>query len=203
MAWVWPTTIFILPGLTKRDGDPVCTVKVVGLLATPFTVTRTGPVVAPAGTFATMLVAFQLVRGAVVPLKVTVPWDVPKFVPAIVTEVPTGPDAGLRLVTVGEVDVTVKLAILLVTLETVTSTFPVVAPGGTDTWMLVGPQIVAGAAATPLNLTVLKPCVAAKFVPVIVTGVPTGPFVGLRLVMLGVRTTVNGTPFVFSPLPLT
>ena len=44
------------------------TVKLTPLLATPPTVTTTFPVVAPAGTGATMLVALQLVGVAAVPL---------------------------------------------------------------------------------------------------------------------------------------
>ena len=49
--------------------------------------------------------------------------------------------------------------------------------------MLVALQLV-GVAAAPLNFTVLVPCAAPKFAPLIVTGVPTGPDVGFRLVML-------------------
>ena len=82
------------------------TAKLTPLLATPPTVTITFPVVAPVGTVATTLVALQLVTVvAGVPLNVTVllPWLAPKFVPAIVTNVPTGPDAGLTLVIVGGV----------------------------------------------------------------------------------------------------
>jgi hypothetical protein len=64
-----------------------------------------------------MLVALQLdgVGVANVPLKVIVlePGVVPKFAPVIVTEVPTGPEAGLRLVMLGAVAVTVKLRPLL------------------------------------------------------------------------------------------
>jgi hypothetical protein len=63
-------------------------VKATPLLATPFTVTTTFPVVAPAGTGVAMLVWLQVVVVAVVPLNVTVPLD-PKFVPVIVTAVPT------------------------------------------------------------------------------------------------------------------
>jgi hypothetical protein len=59
------------------------------------------PVVAPAGTGATIDVALQLVGVAAVPLNVTKPWVVPKFAPAIVTGVPTAPDAGVRLVMLG------------------------------------------------------------------------------------------------------
>ena len=52
--------------------------------------------------------------------------------------------------------VTVKLAPLLVTPDTVTTTLPVVAPEGTGTTMLVPPQLV-GVAVVPLNLIVLLP----------------------------------------------
>src|SRR5579871_5240704 len=83
------------------------TVKLLPLLAVPLTVTTTLPVVAPVGTGATMLVALQLVGVAAVPLNFTVlvPCDAPKLVPVIVTEVPTAPEVGLRVVMVGEVGV--------------------------------------------------------------------------------------------------
>ena len=79
------------------------TVKLTPLLASPPTVTTTFPVVAALGTGTTMLVALQLVGTAVVPLKVTVlvPWEEPKFVPVIVTDDPTIPAVGERLVMVG------------------------------------------------------------------------------------------------------
>jgi hypothetical protein len=159
------------------------TVKFTPLLAKLLTVTTTLPVVAPLGTGATMLVAFQLVGVAVVPLKVTVlaPCEAPKFVPVIVTEVPAEPDAGDRLVMLG---LTVKGTPLLASPPTVTTTLQVVAPLGTGTTMLVALQLV-GVAAVPLNVTVLLPCAEVKFIPVIVTEVPAGPEVGLMLVMLG------------------
>jgi len=59
------------------------------------------------------------------------------------------------------------------------------------------------AVAVPLNFTVLVPCVAPKFVPVIVTRAPTAPDVGDRLLMLGAGTTVNETPLLFTPLAWT
>jgi len=61
------------------------------------------PVVAPAGTGTTMLLEDQLVGVAVVPLNVTVlaPLVAPKFAPAIVTDVPTTPLDGDRLVKLG------------------------------------------------------------------------------------------------------
>jgi len=174
------------------------TVKVTPLLATPPTVTTTFPVVAPAGTAATMLAGLQLVGGAAVPLKLTVllPCDAPKFVPAIVTEVPTGPEAGLRLVMLGaepEAEVTVNAIPLLAAPPTVTTTFPVVAPAGTATTMLVAFQLV-GVAAVPLKLTVLLPCDVPKFVPVIVTEVPATADAGFRLVIFGTKAVELAWP---------
>src|SRR6201981_2155120 len=175
------------------------TVKLTPLLATPPTFTTTLPVVAPVGTDVAMLVALQLVTAAVVPLNVTVlvPCVDPKFVPVIVTAVPTAPEVGDRLVMLG-VDDTVKLTPLLATPPTFTTTLPVVAPVGTDVAMLVALQLVT-AAVVPLNVTVLVPCVDPKFVPVIVTAVPTAPEVGDRLVMLGVDDTVKLTPLLATP----
>jgi hypothetical protein len=153
------------------------------LLATPPTVTTTFPVVAPFGTGATILVALQLETVAVVPLKVTVlaPCVAPKFVPVIVTELPTAPDVGFRVEMLGE---TVKATPLLAIPPIVTSTFPVVAPLGTGATMLVALQLV-GVAVVPLNVTVLVPWLPTKFTPVIVTDAPTAPELGLKLVMAG------------------
>lgn len=180
------------------------TAKVRPLLDWPPTVTTTLPVVAPVGTGTPMLVALQLVGVAVVPLKVTVlaPWVAPKFTPAIVTGVPTGPKAGVRLLRLGAVEVTVKSTPVLGTPLTVTTTLPVVAPFGAGTVMLPALQFV-GVAAIPLNTTVLVPWLAPKFVPVIVTGVAIGPEVGLRLVIVGVGRTVKLTPLLATPLTVT
>jgi hypothetical protein len=84
-------------------GAGTVTVKLTPLLAAPPTVTTTFPVVAPAGTSATMLVALQLVGVAVVPLNLTVlvPCVTPKFAPAIVTDVPMTPETGFKLVMLG------------------------------------------------------------------------------------------------------
>lgn len=71
----------------------------------------------------------------------------------------------------------------------VTTTFPVVAPDGTCTTMLVLLQL-SGTAGVTLNVTVLVPCVAPKSVPVIVTTVPTRPALGLRLTMFGAGAVV-------------
>jgi hypothetical protein len=133
-----------------------------------------------------MDVALQLVTVAVVPLNCTVlePWVEPKFVPVIVTDAPTAPDVGDKLVMLGA-ETTVNDDPLLADPLTVTTTLPVVAPVGTVATIEVALQLVIVVAVVPLNFTVLVPCVDPKLVPVIVTDAPTAPVVGDKLVMLG------------------
>jgi hypothetical protein len=121
------------------------------------------------------------------------------------------PDGGFRLVMLGAEEVTVKFTPLLMSPEEppplgarVTTTFPVTAPLGTGTIMLVAFQLV-GAPAVPLKVSVLAPCVAPKFAPLIVTDVPTAPDVGFRLVMLGGggAVTVKFIPLLVTPPTVT
>jgi hypothetical protein len=127
----------------------------------------------------------------------------PKFAPLIATELPINPEVGLKLEILGAGTATVKLTPLLATPPTVTTTFPVVAPAGTAAAMLVALQL-AGVAATPLNFTVLAPCVAPKFAPLMVTEAPTNPDVGFKPVMLGAGTvTVKPTPLLATPPTVT
>ncbi|MFZ0955136.1 MAG: hypothetical protein WAN60_02240 [Candidatus Sulfotelmatobacter sp.] len=96
------------------------------------------------------------------------------------------PFAGRTCVTAGrETNPTVIETGLLEIPFTVTTTFPVVAPSGTGTTMLVGLQL-AGVPPVPLNITVLAPCVAPKLAPVIVTEAPMVADVADKFVMLGV-----------------
>jgi len=122
---------------TPEVGDRVAmlgattTVNDTPLLITPPTVTTTLPVVAPVGTCARNDPVVQLVIDvAGVPLKVTVPCVVPKFDPEIVTQSPTAPEVGDRVVMLGAT--TVNDTPLLAIPPTVTTTLPVVAPAGTD-----------------------------------------------------------------------
>src|SRR5688572_2955119 len=96
-----------LPMAVARHGErrPVATAKLTPVLTIPATVTVTTPVVAPLGTEATIRVALQLLGVATLPLNrtVLVPCVAPKFAPLIVTAVPTLPDVGDRLVTLGPV----------------------------------------------------------------------------------------------------
>jgi len=150
-----------------------------------------------------MLVELQVVTGAVVPLTVTspLPWVDPKFAPEIVTTDPAKPEVGDTLVIDGT-GKTVKLTPLLATPEMETNTFPVVAPPGTATAMLVALQLV-GVDVVPLKVTVLVPCDAPKFVPEIVTGVPGAPELGVTEVMLAAGTTVKETPLLATPETVT
>src|SRR5437763_10023235 len=124
VPWVAPKVVPVMviavpdaPAVGKRlvmtgGGD---TVKATALLAIPFTVTTTVPVVAVAGTGTTMLVLLQVVGVASVPLNCTVlvPLVAPKFVPVIVIGTPKVPDVGDRLVMDGgspTVNVTALLA---------------------------------------------------------------------------------------------
>jgi hypothetical protein len=144
------------------------------------------------GTSTTIEVALQLVIVvAVVVLNFTVllPCVAPKLVPVIVTDAPTAPVVGDKLVILGAA-ATVNDLPLLATPLTVTTTFPVVAPVGTGATIDVALQLV-GVAVVPLNFTVLLPFVAPKFVPVMVIDAPTAPKVGDRLVILGAASATG------------
>jgi len=118
---------------------PLSTWKVLPLLATPETVTTVGPVVAAEGTHAPMLVVFQLVAVAGVPLKVIllVPCDEPKLEPVTVKQVPTVPIGTEIELMAGAEPVTVKFTPLLASPATVATILPVDAPFGTGAKMVV------------------------------------------------------------------
>ena len=113
-------------------GALAVTVKLLELVAVPpGVVTLSGPLVAPLGTVAAIVVAELAVKLALVPLNVTAVAPV-KAVPLIVTLLPTGPLAGVKLVIVGALAVTVKLLLLVaVPPGVVTLSGPPVAPLGT------------------------------------------------------------------------
>jgi hypothetical protein len=79
--------------------------------------------------------------------------------------------------------VTLKSVVLVaVPPGVVTVILPSVAPVGTVAVIWVDEFTVNTVAATPLNLTAVAP---VKFVPAITTEVPTGPEVGVKLVIVG------------------
>src|SRR5437667_2724707 len=128
-----------------------------------------------------MAVAELTAKLALVPLKRTAVAPV-KVVPLIVTLVPTGPLVGVKLVIVGALAVTVKLlALVAVPPGVVTLSGPLVAPLGTVAAIEVD-EFSEKLALAPLNVTAVAP---VKVVPLIVTLVPTGPPVGVKLVIVG------------------
>src|SRR2546427_8916971 len=105
----------------------------------------------------------------------------------MVTPVPTGPLAGVKLVIVGEL-ITVKLpALLAVPPGVVTLIVPVVAPVGTVAWIELA-ELTVKVALAPLKATTVVP---VKLVPLMVTLVPTGPLAGVKLVIVGGLITVK------------
>jgi len=188
---VMVTLVPIGPEVGVKDeivGTPatVVTVKLALLVAVPpGVVIVIFPVVAPLGTVAVIDVALTTVYAvAVVVLNLTVVAPV-RFVPVIVTRVPTGPEAGSNVVIVGAGVTTVTVNdVLLVAVPpgVVTVIFPVVAPLGTVAVIDVALTTVNDVATVVLNLTAVAP---VKFVPVIVTRVPMGPVVGVKELIVG------------------
>jgi len=143
-------------------------------------VTLSCPVVADAGTVAWIAVSETTVKLALVPLIATAVAQV-KFAPLIATLVPTGPLVGAKLAIVGGGITVNALLLVAVPAGVVTLSGPVVAPAGTVAWIAVA-EFTVKLALTPLNATAVAP---VKFVPLIVTPVPTGPLVGAKLAMVG------------------
>src|SRR6266403_762979 len=170
-------------------------VKLLVLVAVPAgVVTLTRPVVAPAGTVAWIAVAELTVNVALTPLNATAEAPV-KFVPLIVTLIPTDPLVGAKLAIVGGLTTVNQLALVVEPPGVVTRSGPVVAPAGTVAWIAVS-EVTAKLAPKPLNATVVAP---VKFAPLIVTLVPTDPLVGAKLAIVGGLTTVNALLLVAVP----
>lgn len=103
--------------------------------------------------------------------------------------------AGVAVVLIASGATTLNVAELLVPppgTVTTTETGPCANPEGTSAEMdvLVHDPMTA---LIPPNVTELVPCVPPKFVPAIVTEVPTGPAVGAREVIVGVVVTGDRT----------
>ncbi len=182
-----------LPGLKPESVGVDITIKGVALVrVVPFMVMEIGPVAAPTGTVVVNVVEVDAVTTAGVPLKVILlsAGAVLKFVPDMVTVVPSTPDAGVNPVSVGS-GATVKLVPVVTVIPLVVTLIgPVVAPAGTLVTILVEVDDVT-VATVPLNMTTLLPGKVLKLFPVIVTCVFTAPLSGLKLVIVGVGSTVK------------
>ena len=159
------------------------TVKFDPLVAVPDgVVTVIRPVVAPAGTVAVTRSSFTKLKLADVPLNRTLVAPV-KWLPLMVTDVPTAPLDGEKLLIVGaDPLVTVKFdALVAVPDGVVTVILPVVAPLGT--LAVIRPSFATlKLADVPLNRTLVAP---VKWLPLMVTDVPTAPLDGEKLLIVG------------------
>jgi hypothetical protein len=125
------------------------------------------------------------VKLAFTPLNATAVAPV-KFVPPIVTLVPTGALVGANPVIVGVPSTVNAMLPYAVPWGPPTFSGPVTAPDGTVVWIAVF-EMTVKLALTPLyvdpvNVTAVTP---VKLVPLIVTLVPTRPLVGAKLVIVG------------------
>lgn len=192
-----PVMVTVVPsapifGVKLEMVGEATTKKLVGALVMvmPLVVTVIGPDAAPEGTEVVMLVAFEEVTVALMPLKATV-GEALKFVPVMITTAPGAPLAGLNPVMVG-VGKTVNDGPVIVTPFNVTVTGPVVAPAGTVVvnFLPLGFESVT-TASVPLNRTTFCEAVVLKLSPFIATVAPIAPLVGLRLVIIGVGNKVK------------
>lgn len=111
-----------------------------------------------------------------------------RLVPLIVTEDPTCPLPGLKLVMVGAGTLTVKsLAEVALPPGVVIEILPVAAPAGTAVVICVA-LLTVNVAAVPLNESAVAP---VRFVPVTVTAVPIGPLDGCNAETVGTGGTVG------------
>ena len=137
------------------------------------------PVAAPGMTIPTRLVpVLEMTMAAVPPMVKAV--GVPRLVPVMVTNVPTGPLAGLKEVITGA-GIKVNPASTPVPPGVVTLTFPEV-PAATTAVMLVAETTLKEVAAVPPKLTAVAP---VKSVPVKVTVAPVAALVGVKEVITG------------------
>src|SRR6185503_11157547 len=164
-------------------------------------VTVIRPVVAPAGTVAVTRSSFTKLKLADVPLNRTLVAPV-KWLPLMVTDVPTAPLDGEKLLIVGaDPLVTVKFEPLVAVPDpVVTVILPVVAPLGT--LAVIRPSFATlKLADVPLNRTLVAP---VKWLPLMVTDVPTAPLEGEKLLIVGADplVTVKFEPLVAVPDPV-
>ena len=131
-------------------------------------------------------------KSAFTPLNCTVAAPA-KLNPIIVTVVPTGPLVGEKLLIIGAPTTVKLLELVAVPKGVVTLIGPVVAPAGTVAVILVL-ELTVKLEFAPPNATTVAP---VKFVPLIVTLVPTEPLVGVKLVIVGEAAGCRSGPVDF------
>ena len=166
-------------GADRKHAAYGVTVKFVALVAVPpGVVIAIFPVTALLGTVAVTSISLTTVNTETTPPKVTFVAPV-KLVPLIVTNVPTFPLGGLKLAITG---VTLNFFEFADPPGVKIRIPPLFAPLGTAAVTSVAELTVNAVAFVPPNVTLL---VCVKPVPVMMTGVPTGPFGGAMPVMVG------------------
>lgn len=165
----------------------------------PGVVTEMGELFAALGTVVIICVPDEFtLKTALLPPNATLDTAV-KLLPLIVTEVPTGPLAGLKLLIVGACN-TVKLVPLVATPPAVvTDIGPVVAAEGTVAIIFIPLNLKL--ALIPLKATRVAPF---RLLPLMVTAAPTPPIVGEKLTIVGgaLETTLKVEPLVAEPPPV-
>ena len=121
------------------------------------------------------------------------PWVEPKYLPFMVTVVPTVPDVGESELIRGGSTVKVIPLDAPAVVVTATATAPAERPVGTVHLRVVSDQEVQ-VAGVPLNATLDEPWVEAKYLPFMVTAVPTVPDVGESELIRG-GSTAKFFPF--------
>src|SRR5438128_988764 len=112
-----------------------------------------------------------------------------RFVPVIVTSVPTVAAGGAMAVGLGGWSTTRSVALIAVPSTVVTKILPVTAPPGTVNWIVV--DVFASTDANGIvnvpTFTTVRPLATWRLLPVIVTTVllPTGTLDGLKPVIFG------------------
>lgn len=169
--------LVIVGGTTKSSTDKV---------VRSCTVTLIFPVVAPAGTVTVRELTVAAVTVAAWELNLTIFSEgvLLKFFPTMVIDTPGKPLEGSILVISGELNMVKSVSEVAVFPSTRTVILPVVAVEGTVTVIVVGVTEVT-VEGISLNLTILFDAVGLKLVPVITTVVPTVPFNGAKLAIVG------------------
>lgn len=137
------------------------------------------------------------VKFAMTPLKVTLVAPV-KWLPEIVTGVNAAPVVGRNEVMLGGRMTVKSLLLRPVPPGVVMPILPAVAPAGTVASISVS-ETKVNTAPAPLKVTAVAP---VKPVPLMVTGVPTGPLAGLNEVMLGGMSKVTVKSLLLVSVPI-
>jgi hypothetical protein len=148
--------------------------------------TEIGPVVAPAGTLALIWLSDWTVKVAAVPLKATA-LAPPRPVPAMLTWVPAGPEAGVKPVRLGALPTWNEVALVAVPRGVATAIGPEVAPAGTVAVIWLS-EITWKTALVPLNDTVLA---VARLAPETVTWLAAAPTAGEKPAITGALPTTK------------